>query len=109
LLADCSGKDQMNIDYRFEVLREAYSDKTELDKVLTKLLDNALRQSRLELERIERELDDFETRYQMESSSFYTRFEEGQLGDAMDYFEWASLYELEQTLKKKIERLISAL
>ena len=41
----------------------------------------------------------------MESATFYRRFEAGELGDAMDFFEWASLYELRQDIIKKIQRL----
>jgi hypothetical protein len=32
-------------------------------------------------------------------------FEAGELGDAMDFFEWAGLYELCEGILKKIQRL----
>ena len=41
----------------------------------------------------------------MESATFYRRFEAGELGDAMDFFEWAGLYELREDIVKKIQRL----
>ena len=45
----------------------------------------------------------------MDSATFYRRFEAGELGDAMDFFEWAGLYELRQDLLEKIRRVETAL
>jgi len=39
----------------------------------------------------------------MESDKFYHRFEAGELGDAMDFFEWSGLYELRQDIIEKIK------
>ena len=41
----------------------------------------------------------------MESATFYRRFEAGELGDGMDFFEWAGLYELRQDIVGKVRRL----
>jgi len=95
----------MDTLYKLEVLKDAYSDEAELDLILGKLLDVSLSQHRLRLERYERDLREFERRYGMESAAFYRRFEAGELGDAMDFFEWAGLYELRQDIMKKIRRL----
>jgi hypothetical protein len=63
----------------------------------------------MRLERHERDLGEFERRYSMDSAEFYRRFEDGELGDAMDFFEWAGMYELRQDILEKIKRLESAL
>jgi hypothetical protein len=94
---------------KLEALREAYTDEGELGVVLGKLLDAVLSQFRLRLERYERDLREFETRYGMKTEAFYQRFEAGELGDSMDFFEWAGLYELRQDLIQKIQRLELAL
>ena len=94
---------------RLEILRDTYSDKTELDRLLEKLLGVTLEQNRLRLERYDRDLGEFEQRYGIKSSAFYRRFEDGELGDAMDFFEWAGLYELAQDLEENIHRLEMAL
>lgn len=99
----------MDISYKIEVLKNTYSDKAELDLILRKLLDVALSQHRLRLKRYEQDLREFEKRYSMESATFYRRFEAGELGDAMDFFEWAGLYELYQDIIGKIRRLEPAL
>ncbi|HID61879.1 MAG TPA: hypothetical protein EYP49_03930 [Anaerolineae bacterium] len=99
----------MDILYKIEILKDTYSDEAELDLILGKLLDVALSQYRLRLERYEHDLREFEKRYGMESATFYRRFEAGELGDAMDFFEWAGLYELRLDLGEKIRRLESVL
>jgi len=93
---------------KLEALKDAYPDEEELDRILRKLLDVAISRHRIRLERYERDLREFEQRYSMSSSSFYERFEAGELGDAMDFFEWAGVYELRQDLLNKIRRLESA-
>lgn len=90
---------------KLAVLQDTYSDKAELDLIVDKLLDVSLSQHRLRLQRYERDLHEFEERYAMESATFYHRFEAGELGDDIDYFEWAGLYELRQDVVGKIQRL----
>ncbi len=72
--------------------------KKDMAKVQQEVLDVSLSQHRLRLERYERDLREFEERYSMESATFYRRFEAGELGDAMDFFEWAGLYELREDI-----------
>lgn len=95
----------MRILEKFELLQNTYVDESELDLILDKLLDVTLSQHRQRLARYEHDLREFETRYGMESATFYRCFEAGELGDDMDYFEWSGLWELYQDLKAKIERL----
>jgi hypothetical protein len=95
----------METAYKLELLKGIYSDEQELDQILGKLLDVALSRLRLRLRRYERGLSESEKRYGMESAAFYERFEAGELGDAMDFFEWAGLYELYQDLREKIQHL----
>ena len=95
----------MNTLHKLEVLRDTCTDEAELDLILGKLLDATLSGYRLRLERYERDLRELEERYSMESATFYRRFEAGELGDAMDFFEWAGLYELRRDIIEKIQRL----
>ncbi len=93
---------------KLEALKEAYAEEAELDLVLGKVLDLTLNRYRTRLQRYEQDLQEFEERYEMESRVFHQRFESGDMGDAIDFFEWAGLYELRQDLIKKIERLETA-
>ncbi|MFB2934369.1 hypothetical protein ACE1B6_03745 [Aerosakkonemataceae cyanobacterium BLCC-F154] len=46
---------------------------------------------------LERFLKTFEQKYQMLSESFYQRFQAGELGDSIDFFEWSIYYEMRNT------------
>ena len=94
---------------KLEVLKDVYVDAGALDRVLAKLLEAVLSEYRLRQQRYEQALQEFESRYAMDSATFYQRFEAGALGDPMDFFEWAGLYELDQDLLGKIRRLEQAL
>ena len=66
----------------------------------------------LERERAQRELmefaahlRDFERQYKMESADFYRRFQQGELGDAADFFEWSALYTMHQSTLERLESL----
>ncbi|NJN57923.1 MAG: hypothetical protein HC879_10705 [Leptolyngbyaceae cyanobacterium SL_5_9] len=43
---------------------------------------------------LEHRLHGFEERYQISSEDFYRRFQAGELGDSMDFFEWNAYYEM---------------
>ena len=99
----------MDTRHKLEILKEACADEAELDQVVGKLLDLTLGQHRRRLEQYEHDLHAFEVRYGMDSATFYQRFEAGELVDAMDFFEWAGLYELRQDLLDKLHRVETAL
>jgi len=101
--------DLMDISHTLAILKETCADEAELAQVVGKLFDLTLGQHRQRLERYERDLHAFESQYGMDSATLYQRFEAGELGDAMDVFEWAGLYELHQDLLEKIRRVESAL
>lgn len=99
----------MDTLHKLEVLQQNYADTRSLDLVVDKLLQVVLNQHRLRLERYGRDIQAFEERYGADSPTFYRRFEAGEVGDAMDFFEWAGLYELKQDLNEKIRNLEAAL
>jgi len=90
---------------KLEVLKRIYADEETSDLVVDKLLETVLNQHRLRLDRYARDLREFEERHRMVSDDFYSRFEAGDLGDSMDFFEWAGLYELHRALQEKVQDL----
>jgi len=94
-----------DIQTKLDLLKEVVTDEGDLNLVLDKLLDVISEQHRSLLQRYQADLQDFEARYGMPSAEFYPKFEQGELGDAMDFFEWAGLFELQQDLLEKIQRL----
>jgi hypothetical protein len=66
----------------------------------------------LECERAEREREELDTRlkafeqnYQMRSEDFYRRFQQGQLGDSADFFEWSAVYAMHQSVAERVRSL----
>jgi len=102
-------KGRMDTRQKLEVLQETCTDEVELGQVVGKLLDLTLGRHRQRLARYEQDLRVFETQYAMDSETFYQRFEAGELGDSMDFFEWSGLCELHQDLLQKIHRIEAVL
>ena len=90
---------------KLDVLQRAYQGSDEFERVVDKLLAGKASEDRLLLVRYDRDLAGFEARYGMNSRDFYALFEAGRLGDAMDYFEWAGLWELRKRLAVKLQEL----
>lgn len=97
-----------NVQTKLDLLKEVVTNEGDLNLVLDKLLNVISEQHRSLLKRYQEDLQDFEARYGMSSTEFYRKFEPGELGDAVDFFEWAGLYELKQNLLEKIQRLETA-
>jgi hypothetical protein len=81
----------------------------ELDTSLDKLITFQIAKYNNNINQIRYELERFETKYQMDSEEFFSKFEAGTLGDDADCFEWVGLYENVLLYKQRIESLESAL
>ncbi len=55
--------------------------------------------------RLARELSQFEKRYDLQSDHFYQRYEAGELGDDMDFIEWAATVEMLMNANRRLELL----
>jgi len=49
------------------------------------------------------ELRGYEQKYGMTSEEFFSRFQRGELGDAMDFIDWAGAYDLFLDRKARVE------
>jgi len=49
-----------------------------------------------------KEINEFETKYQISSKTFYAKFNQGELGDNMDYIDWASTIDMIGNLENQI-------
>ena len=79
-----------------------------VDLALEKLFAYELRESQKQLTQLEHDLSQFEQRYNLSSDTFYARFQAGEMGDAMDFVEWASLHQMAERLKQRIGLLEEA-
>ena len=50
----------------------------------------------------------FEEQYNMQTDEFYARFMRGEMGDGMDFIEWAGKYESFLEIKQEIEFVLRA-
>jgi len=65
-----------------------------MDVTIDKLLEREMTRM-LELKtRLIGQLEEFEKKYALSSSEFYTQYENGELGDDMDFVEWAATVEM---------------
>ena len=77
-----------------------------MDRTVEKLLRHEADECQAQLRQLQDDLDEFEQKYQLSSTEFYQQFQAGQIGDAMDYVEWASLVQMTDNLTKRL-RLLS--
>ena len=52
----------------------------------------------------EEEINEFERRYEMDSQKFLSRFENGELGDSQDYFEWWGLLKGKNSIAGEVKK-----
>lgn len=73
-----------------------------VDLALEKLFAYELKESQHQLDQLNRDLSHFEQQYDLSSDVFYARFQAGEMGDAMDFVEWASLRQMAERLRQRI-------
>jgi hypothetical protein len=85
--------------------RGGYADDV-MDLTINKMLQRERVQMEAQLKRLQAELTAFEAQYGLSSPAFHERFERGELGDDIDYFEWSATWEMVQQLQQGL-RLLS--
>lgn len=66
------------------------------DQALTKIIQIEIDRLKQEQQRLKAELTTFENTYQMTSEVCQQKFEEGIVGDTVEFFEWTSVYSIYQ-------------
>lgn len=68
------------------------------DELIDLTLDKLIAREKAKLEEwlahLKPQLQEFETQYGLESADFYQRYERGEMGDDLDFVEWASVYDM---------------
>lgn len=95
----------MSVATKVQALADAYGSEERVEQMLNLLLQFELEDDRRRLAEYERELKVFEERYGMDSATMDEKFESGELGDDMDFFEWTGLYAVYRSLFKKTQKL----
>jgi tRNA A-37 threonylcarbamoyl transferase component Bud32 len=92
---------------KIEILEKIGIEK-QVENSVNKIIDFQLAKYQKIIQEITSELKIFENSFQLTSTDFYKKFNSGEIGDASDYIEWASLYENFVYYNEKIELLKSA-
>jgi len=76
-------------------------------RTLNKVLVFEVNQIQTDLAATEKDLGEFEQRYNLLTSDFFRQWQAGETDDRMDYVEWASLAQMADNLRKRLEFLTS--
>ena len=71
------------------ILREAWENASPLDDLVELVRDLVL----------------LEQQYGIDSAEFYEQFQQGKLGDDLDYFDWATKFEMYCQTKEEMEQV----
>jgi len=95
-------KQSISLKQKFDLL-QTLMDESHIHLIIDKILKEIKDQHIKNLEKYNNDLKKFESIYGMKSSNFYEKFEDGQLGDNIDFFEWSGLMELRKDLINKLK------
>jgi hypothetical protein len=76
-----------------------------IDRAIDELIAMEQRNALRELAEIDVRLRLFEGQYVMASEEFYKRFQEGELGDNADFFEWSACYDMARSIHERLQNL----
>jgi len=83
------------------VVNEASLDKV-LEAAIDKLLGRETARLVAQRDRLKNQLAEFEQKYHLDSAVFYEQFEQGKMGDEMDFAEWSATYEMLVSLEQRL-------
>ena len=73
-----------------------------LDLTLDKLLAREIANTRELKSRLQDQLRTFEKTHAMKSTAFYEKYKKGDLGDRMDFIEWAATLDMLENAEKRL-------
>ncbi len=84
-------------------------DSSTVDPVLDTTINKLLAREHSRVLKLKTRLLDqcaqFEKQYSLESAEFYRRYENGEMGDEMDFIEWAATVEMLENVKTRLALL----
>ncbi len=73
-----------------------------IEMAVNKLLSRELDRVRQLTKRLSVQLRKFEEQYALQSAEFHKRYEQGKMGDSMDFVEWSATVEMMANAKKQM-------
>lgn len=87
-------KTEYPIDITLEIVKSSLAHEVEISKFM--------------LEKYKAKLKEFEKKFKMVTEEFYQKFEDGEIGDREEFFEWFAFIEYYKDWKKKYDILKGA-
>jgi hypothetical protein len=82
------------------------ADNTTVDAILETTIDKLLAREQLRISELKSRLDNqcrrFEKQYNLDSPTFYQKYQNGELGDDIDFIEWAATIEMLENIEKRL-------
>ena len=80
---------------------EKHGEDAFFSQTISKMLSYRIQKYSEDIERLDKELKRYECEYKKDSSAFFKEFNDGKIGDEMDFVEWASLYQMRNRISEK--------
>ncbi len=87
-----------------QLYRTGYHSET-IDASIDKLVGIERTRVEQEMARLEEKLHKFEDQYRLSSAEFLRQFQNGELGDEADFFEWSAFYQMWLSVRKQLDLL----
>ena len=97
-------RDATSVLEKVEILKSVGAEEL-ADQALMKVIQLEIDRLQHEQQRLQGDLKRFESQYQMSSETCQQKFDMGELGDAVDFFEWTSVYSIYQRNAETLRRL----
>ena len=81
-------------------LRDCGEDKI-ISMTLSKLFNYKIQEYENHIKELTLAMKEYEQKYKMNSMDFYQAFTVGRLGDAMDFVDWSSMYQMLNRIMKR--------
>ncbi|KPA12063.1 hypothetical protein MHK_007724 [Candidatus Magnetomorum sp. HK-1] len=96
---------QQPISQQFQILAQLYQQEQAgeiITRTLLKILEYEKNTNIKQLDELKEDVCSFEKQYNIKSDKFFEEFQNGKMGDKMDYIEWASLIQMIERIEQKI-------
>ena len=97
-------RDMTSVLEKVELLKSVGAEEL-ADQALLKVIQLEIDRLQQEQQCLQGELKRFESQYRMSSETCQQKFDMGELGDAVDFFEWTSVYSIYQRNVETLRRL----
>jgi hypothetical protein len=94
---------QTDLAKRIEKYLQFFGNK---EIMFDKFIEYHINRIKREIALMQKDLEEYEQKYNMSSDKFYEQFESGELGDSKDFIVWSGIYEMHMDCNRKLQKLL---